>query len=58
MAAEKTSNENAKSIPHFWNLNEDPALSGMILRFCKPGKTNIGSAKATKAPEIQLNGLG
>ena len=45
MAADKANNENAKSIPHFWNLNEDPALSGLILHFCQPG-----SAKAEKAP--------
>ena len=26
-----------KVIPHFWNLNEDPALTGMIVHFIKPG---------------------
>lgn len=58
MAEDKKNLENKKSVPHFWNLNEDPALTGMILQFCNPGKTNIGSSKAEKTPEIQLNGLG
>ena len=30
--------ENRKVIPHFWNLNEDPALAGMIIHFANQGK--------------------
>lgn len=26
-----------KVVPHFWNLNEDPALTGMIVHFARPG---------------------
>lgn len=27
-----------KSTAHFWNLNEDPQLSNMIIHFLKPGE--------------------
>ena len=30
-----------KVTPHFWNLNEDPALTGMVVHFTKSGKRNI-----------------
>lgn len=30
--------ENKKVIPHFWNLNEDPALAGMIVHFTNEGE--------------------
>ncbi|XP_060594339.1 kinesin-like protein KIF28P [Ruditapes philippinarum] len=46
-----------KVIPHFWNLNEDPALTGMIVHFIKPGKNRLGNKTASPPPEIQLNGL-
>jgi len=26
-----------KVVPHFWNLNEDPALTGMIVHFAREG---------------------
>lgn len=25
-------------IPHFWNLNEDPSLTAMVIHFCREGK--------------------
>lgn len=31
-----------KVIPHFWNLNEDPALAGMIIHFARPGIVVLG----------------
>ncbi|KAL4221955.1 hypothetical protein ACF0H5_018006 [Mactra antiquata] len=46
-----------KVIPHFWNLNEDPALTGMIVHFARPGKSRVGNKQASPAPEIMLNGL-
>lgn len=46
-----------KVIPHFWNLNEDPALTGMIVHFARPGKSRIGNKTATPPADIQLNGL-
>ncbi|ELU00840.1 hypothetical protein CAPTEDRAFT_171489 [Capitella teleta] len=58
LAQDKQNTEDKKSLPHFWNLNEDAALTGMITHFCNPGNTNIGNNKAEKMPEIQLNGLG
>lgn len=58
LAQDKQNTEDKKSLPHFWNLNEDAALTGMITHFCNPGNTNIGNNKAEKVPEIQLNGLG
>jgi len=33
--------ENKKVIPHFWNLNEDPALTGMVVHFCKQGNNKL-----------------
>ena len=37
MAAEKKEQEERKVVPHFWNLNEDPSLTGMIIHFCREG---------------------
>ncbi|KAJ8309975.1 hypothetical protein KUTeg_011840 [Tegillarca granosa] len=33
---EKKKQEDRKVIPHFWNLNEDPSLTAMVVHFCKP----------------------
>ncbi|PIK54089.1 hypothetical protein BSL78_09017 [Apostichopus japonicus] len=54
---ERKKREDMKVTPHFWNLNEDPALTGMIIHFVKPGVTKIGSNKAASVPDILLNGL-
>ena len=37
MAEERERERMRKTIPHFWNLNEDPALTGVVLHFCKKG---------------------
>ena len=37
MAAEQKQQEERKVVPHFWNLNEDPSLTGMIVHFCREG---------------------
>ncbi|XP_046575245.1 kinesin-like protein KIF28P [Haliotis rubra] len=42
---------------HFWNLNEDPALTAMVIHFVKDGKSTIGTKNASPPPDIQLNGL-
>ena len=34
---ERKSKEKQKVTPHFWNLNEDPSLTGMITHFTPPG---------------------
>ncbi|XP_065896564.1 kinesin-like protein KIF28P isoform X2 [Dysidea avara] len=49
--------EACKTIPHFWNLNEDPQLTSMIMHFCPPGKSRVGNKKANPPAQIQLNGL-
>ncbi|XP_071502786.1 kinesin-like protein KIF28P [Diadema antillarum] len=54
---ERNKQEEMKVTPHFWNLNEDPALTGMIVHFVKPGLTKVGSDKASPAADIVLSGL-
>lgn len=49
--------EQVKVTPHFWNLNEDPSLTGMVNHLCLEGTTAIGTDKAKKAPGILLKGL-
>ncbi|XP_071490003.1 kinesin-like protein KIF28P [Diadema antillarum] len=55
--SERAKKEACKTTPHFYNLNVDPALTGMIVHLLGPGKYNIGSDKADVKPEIVLNGL-
>ncbi|KAL8576237.1 hypothetical protein ACOMHN_006160 [Nucella lapillus] len=57
MAADQKNQEERKVVPHFWNLNEDPSLSSVIVHFCREGTSKIGNKKASPAPEILLNGL-
>ncbi|VDM51050.1 unnamed protein product [Toxocara canis] len=40
--------------PHLWNLNEDPALTDMIVHFIGNGLVKLGSQPPA---DIQLNGL-
>jgi len=54
---EQSREEARKTIPHFWNLNEDPQLTSMIMHFCPPGKSRVGNKKANPPAQIQLNGL-
>ncbi|XP_072041898.1 kinesin-like protein KIF28P [Amphiura filiformis] len=54
---ERKKREEMKVIPHFWNLNEDPALTGMVVHFAPPGVTRVGNNKADPQPEILLSGL-
>ncbi|XP_069103426.1 kinesin-like protein KIF28P [Argopecten irradians] len=55
---EKKMEEHKKVTPHFWNLNEDAALSGMVVHFCDKGKVSIGSKAAATDADIPLAGLG
>ncbi|XP_071509131.1 kinesin-like protein KIF28 [Diadema antillarum] len=55
--SERAKKEACKTTPHFYNLNVDPALTGMIVHLLGSGKYNIGSDKADVKPEIVLNGL-
>lgn len=45
--------EMRKTHPHLWNLNEDPALTDMIIHVVRPGDCRVGKPPA----DIQLNGL-
>ena len=42
-------------MPHLWNLNEDPMLTGMIIHFINSGLNNIGNVEPAN---IVLRGLG
>ena len=37
MEAVKSEQEKRKTVAHFWNLNEDPQLTNMVLHFIPPG---------------------
>ncbi|XP_060073969.1 kinesin-like protein KIF28P [Ylistrum balloti] len=50
--------EHKKVTPHFWNLNEDPALSGMVVHFCDKDKALIGRKASESGADIPLAGLG
>ncbi|XP_071966233.1 kinesin-like protein KIF28 [Antedon mediterranea] len=54
---ERQKQEEMKVIPHFWNLNEDPALTGIVIHFAKEGVSKIGNDKAKAMPDIVLSGL-
>ncbi|XP_069105023.1 kinesin-like protein KIF28P isoform X2 [Argopecten irradians] len=49
--------EDRKVIPHLWNLNEDPALTAMVVHFVNEGTSKIGNKKASPPAEITLSGL-
>ena len=55
--AKEEEQKRRKTTPHFWNLNEDPQLTDMVVHFVKKGKSRIGNKKATPLPEIIINGL-
>nr|XP_006817089.1 PREDICTED: kinesin-like protein KIF28P-like [Saccoglossus kowalevskii] len=57
LVLEQKKQEQMKVVPHFWNLNEDPALTGMVVHFIHDGKSHIGNKNADPAPEILLAGL-
>ena len=57
LAAEKNKTDMKKTVPHLWNLNEDPSLCGMIVHFCNKGKSIVGNGKES-TPEISITGLG
>uniref|UniRef100_A0AC35FQ69 Kinesin-like protein unc-104 n=1 Tax=Panagrolaimus sp. PS1159 TaxID=55785 RepID=A0AC35FQ69_9BILA len=45
-----------KDIPHLWNLNEDPALTDMIVHFIAQGENIVGNGNVT-TPQILLKGM-
>lgn len=46
-----------KEAPHMWNLNEDPALTDMIVHFVDPGENLVGNGSPGSTSKIQLKGL-
>lgn len=46
-----------KKVPHLININEDPALSGVLLYYIEEEETTLGTAQADPAPTITLKGL-
>lgn len=46
-----------KKVPHLTNINEDPALSGVLLYYIEGEQTTLGTAQADPAPTITLKGL-
>ncbi|XP_006817088.1 kinesin-related protein 1-like, partial [Saccoglossus kowalevskii] len=57
LLAEQNKQQQMKVVPHFWNLNEDAALTGMVVHIVKEGVSKIGSGKASPPPDILLKGL-
>ena len=55
--AEEQNRQKTKTTPHFWNLNEDPQLTGMVTHLVKRGTHRIGNQKATPPADIVINGL-
>uniref|UniRef100_A0A914YMR1 Kinesin-like protein n=1 Tax=Panagrolaimus superbus TaxID=310955 RepID=A0A914YMR1_9BILA len=45
-----------KDLPHLWNLNEDPALTDMIVHFIAQGENVVGNGNVT-TPQILLKGM-
>ncbi len=55
---QKIMEEKKRKIPHLWNLNEDPALTGVIIYFLEGKKEFvIGSGHAQSKPDFSLVGL-
>ncbi|KAI1705792.1 FHA domain-containing protein [Ditylenchus destructor] len=46
-----------QEVPHMWNLNEDPALTDMIVWYIESGETRVGNIKGASKPHILLKGL-
>ncbi|CAJ0578682.1 unnamed protein product, partial [Mesorhabditis spiculigera] len=49
--------EKKKTVSHLWNLNEDPALTNVIVHFIPEGELTVGNSSANPPAAIQLNGL-
>ncbi|XP_077978175.1 kinesin-like protein KIF28 [Glandiceps talaboti] len=56
LIAEQKKQAQMKVVPHFWNLNEDPSLTAMIVHFVTEGVTKIGNGASSQA-DILLKGL-
>ena len=54
---EEQKRQKRKTTPHFWNLNEDPQLTGMVVHLITRGTHRIGNQKAMPPADILINGL-
>eukprot|EP00730_Choanoeca_flexa_P004716 TRINITY_DN11781_c0_g1_i2.p1 TRINITY_DN11781_c0_g1~~TRINITY_DN11781_c0_g1_i2.p1 ORF type:complete len:975 (+),score=271.67 TRINITY_DN11781_c0_g1_i2:494-3418(+) len=52
MEARNAEKQRRKQEPHFWNMNADPALSGVVAYFLNDGETIVGNGKA---PDVQTD---
>nr|KAG5687659.1 hypothetical protein BaRGS_027551 [Batillaria attramentaria] len=51
LEAEHKKQEERKVIPHFWNLNEDPSLTAMIVHFCREDEAKkVKAGQPVKEP--------
>ncbi|GMR41799.1 hypothetical protein PMAYCL1PPCAC_11994 [Pristionchus mayeri] len=46
-----------QSVPHLWNLNEDSALTDVVMHFIPEGEVTVGNKSASPPPSIVLNGM-
>ncbi|GMS88701.1 hypothetical protein PENTCL1PPCAC_10876, partial [Pristionchus entomophagus] len=46
-----------QSVPHLWNLNEDSALTDVVVHFIPEGEVTVGNKSASPAASIVLNGM-
>uniref|UniRef100_A0A8R1YT96 Kinesin-like protein n=1 Tax=Pristionchus pacificus TaxID=54126 RepID=A0A8R1YT96_PRIPA len=44
-------------VPHLWNLNEDPALTDVVVHFIPEGEVTVGNKSASPPASIVLNGM-
>ncbi|CAD6188362.1 unnamed protein product [Caenorhabditis auriculariae] len=57
-ASEKAEVEkNKRLMPHLWNLNEDAALTNVIVHFIPKGDVVVGNRRSESLNQVQLNGL-
>lgn len=53
MEEDRRLEQKRKEVPHLWNLNEDPALTNVIVHFVENGENRIGNG-ASKADKLQI----
>ncbi|CAD5214440.1 unnamed protein product [Bursaphelenchus okinawaensis] len=46
-----------KTTPYLWNLNEDPALTDMVVHFVPEGENRVGNGQNPQTSNIVLKGL-
>ncbi|EDQ92679.1 uncharacterized protein MONBRDRAFT_14025, partial [Monosiga brevicollis MX1] len=49
--------EKRKQVPHFWNMNADPALSGVVAYFLEQPTSLIGNGKANEETHMILKSV-